>query len=170
MRAMGVALFAVVAALSGAQAQAEINLFGGETVDQQITVANATGAAVTFVRDSQECVSWSPDSFIVPANGNATISVGWTFADKIGHGACFSDKHNIGYADQANAANHFDIRQYNSSNKLECLNIVFYGLVSQAICPEYGGNLIGPATHSDDQWVYCPVSYTHLTLPTILRV
>lgn len=156
MRAIGIALFAVVAALSGGQAQAEINLFGGETVDQQITVANATGTAVTFVRDSQECVSWSPDSFTVPANGNATISVGWTFADKIGHGACFSDKHNIGYADQANAANHFDIRQYNSSNKLECLNIIFYGLVSQAICPEYGGNVIGPATHSDDQWVYCP--------------
>src|SRR5262249_12130523 len=55
-----------------------------------------------------------------------------------------------------NAGNAFRIQQYNNSSDQACLNITFFGIASQAICPEFTGVVSGPSTNSDDNGVSCP--------------
>lgn len=161
IKAMLGVLIALVASTSIVQVRADVGVAPGPPAPvtyMEITVHNATSAPVEFVRSSSVCVSTSPERFTVGANERSTIKLTWDFSD--GKVLCYSAAHRIGYEDKASSTNRFAIQQYASSNDWACLGLViFYGYsLSNAVCPEFHGNVHGPGTSSDPGkgLVHCP--------------
>ena len=150
MRTMRLAVLAI-ALLCASPAAADINVFGSFKFTQQVRVRNNTSQPVTFVRGEVVCASQSPDSFTVPANGSAEITIEQKHWDT-GLDDCYAVHHTIAYHDVNNDKSGFRIQQYDSSNQWACLDIKYniIAWINQAICPEGYGSVFGPVNDDND--------------------
>lgn len=150
-RTMKSVVVLVVAAFCSRPAAADINVFGSFKFTQQVRVHNDTSQPVTFVRGETVCASQSPDSFTVPAGGNAEITIEQKHWDT-GLDNCYATHHTIAYHDSNNDKNWFRIQQYDSSDQWACLDIKYniIAWINQAICPEANGSVFGPVNDAND--------------------
>lgn len=104
------------------------------------------------MREETVCASQSPDSFTVPANGSAEITIEQKHWDTGGDN-CYAAHHTIAYHDSNGDGNWFRIQQYASSDAWACLGIEYFAVlwIPQAICPEAHGSVFGPV--NDDKEV-----------------